>query len=112
MPRPKKCRRICGGMPTYNRFGPKGKRNNSNIVMTIDEYETIRLIDYNNLMQEEAAKRLNVARTTAQAIYTSARKKIAKAFVEGKDIIIEGGDIEVCSHHSLCKERNEDCTNK
>ena len=43
-------------MPEYTRFGPKGKRNNSAIVMTVDEYEALRLIDYEDLMQEEAAK--------------------------------------------------------
>lgn len=108
MPRPKKCRRISGGMPEFTRFGPKGKRNNSAIVMTIDEYETLRLIDYENLMQEEAAKKLNVARTTTQAIYAVARKKVSTALVEGKDIIIEGGDIELyppChnkQHHNRC----------
>ncbi len=112
MPRPKKCRRISGGMPEYTRFGPKGKRNNSAIVMTIDEYETLRLIDYENLMQEEAAKLLNVARTTTQAIYAVARKKVSTALVEGKDIIIEGGDIELCppchrNHHHNCKKNNE-----
>ena len=108
MPRPKKCRRISGGMPEYTRFGPKGKRNNSAIIMTIDEYETLRLIDYENLMQEEAAKKLNVARTTTQAIYSTARKKVSTALVEGKDIIIEGGDIEFPPHcrnkHKKCKE--------
>lgn len=112
MPRPKKCRRICGGLPAYNRFGPKGKRNNASIVMSIDEFETIRLIDYNNMMQEEAAQRLNVARTTAQAIYTAARKKIAQALIEGKDLVIEGGDIEICNHRNLCSEKNEQCKNE
>jgi predicted DNA-binding protein (UPF0251 family) len=102
MPRPKKSRRICGEVPEYNRFGPKGKRNSKSIIMTLDEYEAIRLIDYNNLMQEEAAKQMNVARTTTQAIYTSARKKISTALVEGLDLIIEGGDIVMCEDGPLC----------
>lgn len=111
MPRPKKCRRISGGMPEYTRFGPKGKRNNSAIIMSVDEYETLRLIDYENLMQEEAAKKLNVARTTTQAIYAVARKKVSTALVEGKDIIIEGGDIEIyppCQrHHNKWKKNHQ-----
>lgn len=113
MPRPKKNRRICGELPEFNRFGPKGKRNNKSITMTIDEYEAIRLIDYNNLMQEEAAKRMNVARTTTQAIYTSARKKIAKALVESMDILIEGGDIEMCGQRHQCRYgQGNDCIDK
>ncbi len=106
MPRPKKSRRISEGMPEYTRFGPKGKRNNSAIVMTVDEYEALRLIDYEDLMQEEAAKKLNVARTTTQAIYATARKKVTTALVEGKDIIIEGGEIELCPHYLHRKHRN------
>lgn len=102
MPRPKKARRICGAVPEYNRFGPKGKRNSKSITMTLDEYEAIRLIDYENLMQEEAAKRMNVARTTTQAIYTSARKKISIALVEGIDIIIEGGEVTLCKNGNFC----------
>ena len=39
MPRPKKSRRICGTIPEYNRFGPKGRRNSKSITMTLDEYE-------------------------------------------------------------------------
>ncbi len=109
MPRPKKCRRISGGMPEFNRFGPKGKRNNSAIIMTVDEYETLRLIDYENLMQEEAAKQLNVARTTTQAIYAVARKKVSTALVEGKDILIEGGDIEL---FTPCHKNHNRCRNK
>jgi len=109
MPRPKKNRRICGDAPEYNRFGPKGKRNNKSITMSLDEYEAIRLIDNENLMQEEAARRMNVARTTTQAIYTTARKKIAKALVEGLDIIIEGGDVEICSQQSQCRGPNPHC---
>jgi predicted DNA-binding protein (UPF0251 family) len=103
MPRPKKSRRICGTIPEYNRFGPKGRRNSKSITMTLDEYEAIRLIDYENLMQEEAAQRMNVARTTTQAIYTSARKKIAQSLVEGIDIIIEGGDVTICEAGDNCE---------
>lgn len=102
MPRPKKARRICGTIPEYNRFGPKGRRNSKSITMSLDEYEAIRLIDYENLMQEEAAQRMNVARTTTQAIYTSARKKIAQSFVEGIDIIIEGGEVTMCENGNSC----------
>jgi predicted DNA-binding protein (UPF0251 family) len=77
--------------------------------MTLDEYEAIRLIDHENLMQEEAAQRMNVARTTTQAIYTIARKKIASALVEGLDLLIEGGDVEICNRQDQCKGPHGNC---
>lgn len=73
--------------------------------MTVDEYETIRLIDHEGLMQEDAAERMNVARTTVQAIYGNARKKLAAALVEGKTLRIEGGDVEICGGNPQCAYR-------
>ena len=67
------------------------------IVLAIDEYEAIRLIDYEGLSQEECSDNMNVARTTAQQIYATARKKIATALVEGLPIRIEGGDYRICN---------------
>jgi predicted DNA-binding protein (UPF0251 family) len=64
-------------------------------VMTVDEYETIRLIDYEGMTQEECAISMNVARTTVQRIYNDARKKISAIFVDGDLIRIEGGDYKL-----------------
>lgn len=80
--------------------------------MTLDEYESIRLMDYESLTQEAAAERLNVARTTAQAIYSSARKKLADCLVNGKALRIEGGQIEVCSGKKGCDIRSCPCKNR
>jgi predicted DNA-binding protein (UPF0251 family) len=65
--------------------------------MTIDEYETIRLIDLENFMQEECAAQMNIARTTVQSIYAEARKKIAEAIVNRKWLVIAGGDVVICT---------------
>ena len=64
--------------------------------MSVDEYEAIRLIDYEGLTQEECAEQMSVARTTVQAIYDSARKKLALVLVDSKRLIIGGGDYRFC----------------
>ncbi len=55
------------------------------------------------MTQEEAAEHMNVSRPTLTRIYESARKAIAKALVEGKMILIEGGNIEFEQHWFRCK---------
>ena len=59
--------------------------------MTLDEYEAIRLLDLENLQQEQAAAQMGVARTTVQLIYNNARRKLADCLVNGKRLVIEGG---------------------
>jgi predicted DNA-binding protein (UPF0251 family) len=85
-------------MPSVNRFGPlSGCRNEGEVIqMTVDEYETIRLIDLEGMNQEACAAHMNVARTTVQGIYLEARRKLAKALVEGKVLLIDGGDYHLC----------------
>jgi len=73
--------------------------------MSIDEFETIRLIDFEGLTQKQCAEQMDVARTTVQAIYRSARKKLAQGIVQGISMQIEGGDVHVCEH------RNDACDN-
>jgi len=97
MPRPKKWRKVCC-LPGSNRFGPLNLSANDDdfINMTVDEYETIRLIDLEGLIQEECAKQMNIARTTVQGIYNEARKKVAESLVNGKVLFIEGGEYQLC----------------
>ena len=91
MPRPQKSRRICC-YPDYWSFAPDQDTANDTVTMSLDEFETIRLIDYQAKTQEQCAAEMNVARTTVTAIYDSARKKLAAALVEGRRIIISGGN--------------------
>ena len=97
MARPIKARKICG-KPKINMFGPVNHPKTSYIFMTLEEYETIRLIDYNNLTQEECAGFMEVARTTVQKIYEDARRKIADVLVNGKTLKIEGGNYRLCEN--------------
>lgn len=95
MPRPRKWRKVCC-MPESNLFGPlNGKIQENHLIMSVDEYETIRLIDLENLNQEECAERMNVARATVQKIYTDARLKLAQSLVNGYILKIEGGDYKL-----------------
>lgn len=90
-------------MPRNLRFAPVGCENTEVVNMTLDEYEAIRLIDSLRMNQEECAKMMGVARTTAQSIYNNARMKIAECIVEGKELHINGGD------YFLCEEKVYEC---
>jgi len=71
--------------------------------MSVDEYETIRLIDIEGFTQEMCAKQMNVARTTIQGIYEVARRKVADTLVNGKVLLIEGGEYLLCDQdHPTC----------
>lgn len=96
MPRPRKCRKVCS-LPTEKEFYPaNGCQKLPAIVMTIDEYECIRLIDKEGFSQEECGEYMRIARTTVQQIYTNARRKLAETLVEGLPLRIEGGDYQLC----------------
>lgn len=98
-----KWRRICE-LPEVTRFGPLGAGAGSRdrVVMTVDEYEAIRLIDQQGFNQEECAAHMNIARTTVQGIYFRARKKVADSLVNGKMLIIEGGEYRLCDGVDEC----------
>ena len=97
MARPQKCRKVCC-LPKNSGFVPlqAGKKGDT-VILTVDEYETIRLIDKEALSQEECGRYMQIARTTVQQIYTSARKKLADALVDGLPLRIEGGNYRLCS---------------
>ena len=98
MPRPRKWRKVCC-LPECDRFGPLGAPADHDqfVLMTIDEYETIRLIDLCGYSQEECAGQMNIARTTVQGIYNDARQKLAESLVNGRVLRIEGGEYELCN---------------
>ena len=97
MPRPKKRRKVCC-LPVRTEFAPVGEPFHSGdaVMMTVDEYEAIRLIDHKGFNQEECAGYMNIARTTAQQIYNDARKKLSISLVEGKPLVISGGEYRLC----------------
>ena len=101
MPRPQKSRRICC-YPDYWSFAPDQDKASDTVTLTLDELETIRLIDYFGKTQEQCAGEMNVARTTVTAIYDIARRKLAQALVEGRRIVISGGNYTI--NNSISQE--------
>ena len=100
MPRPQRCRRI-GCFPDRWRFGPLDEEPGEAVTLTLDEFETIRLMDREGLTQEQCAGRMGVARTTVTAIYESARRKVAALIVDGAALRIAGGS------YALAENENE-----
>ncbi len=92
MPRPIKFRRI-GFKPHVNYFKPAGVplAQLEEVVLTMEEFEAIRLKDVEGLEQIEAAKKMDISQPTFNRILCSARKKIADALINGKAIRVEGG---------------------
>jgi len=93
MPRPKR-KRLIEQPPKMEGFKPFGipMKDLEPVILLYEEYESMRLADYEGLNQVDAALKMNVSRPTFTRIYEKARQSIAKAFVEGKAIVIEGGD--------------------
>ncbi len=105
MPRPQKNRKICNP-PKMQGFKPFGIAfcETEHLIMQYDEFESIKLVNYDNISQDEAALRMEVSRPTLTRIYNSALKKMAQAFVEGKSIIIEGGNFQFDKNWFKCKK--------
>lgn len=95
--------------PRMEGFKPFGipMRELESVGLMYEEYEALRLADYENLTHEEAAKRMNISRPTFTRLYDKARKKIAKAFVEGKAIIIRGGTYLSDNYWYRCDDCHE-----
>ena len=108
MPNRKRIRRIT--MPPHMEgFKPFGipMRELDSVILLYEEFEAIRLADYENLTQVEAAVKMNISRPTFTRLYDKARKSIANAFVEGKAIIISGGTFVTDDYWYKCQSCNE-----
>lgn len=108
MPRPRKWKKVCA-LPESTLYGPikEEQRISEMVTMTVEEFETIRLIDQEGLTQEESAQRMDVARGTIQRLYTDARSKLAESLINGNILKIEGGDYTLCDEN----ERRHGCGN-
>lgn len=90
MARPKKCRRICG-RPAHSCFKPNGipMSELKQTDLLPEEFEALRLADYNNLSQQESADQMGVSRQTFGNIINQARFKVAASLVEGNALVLE-----------------------
>lgn len=107
MPRPRKYRQVCQFPQTVSFVPADLEGEQPGIILEVDEYEVVRLIDKEGLSQEECGEHMGIARTTVQQIYANARKKLADMLVDGVPLQIAGGDFRLCDgtrsmHH--CNE--------
>ena len=105
MPRPPRCRRICSA-PRVERFCPCDVAESAPILLTLDEYEVIRLVDLKQQTHEQCAAQMDISRSTVQEIYENARRKLAACLVYGKPLHITGGNVRICSGQ---EQRFESC---
>ncbi len=106
MPRPK-CRRNVCGMPDKNYFKPRGipTLDLEEVNLTLDEFEAIRLADFEQMYQKEAANQMNISRQTFGRIIEEAHKKIADILINGKALKIDGGEISLDEPQPSCKAK-------
>ncbi len=94
MPRPKKPR-LVSGYPLLEAFVPRGVPLTGEIVLSVEELESIRLSDFEHMDQASAAELMNVSRQTYGRILGDARNKVGEALITGKALRIEGGHYEM-----------------
>ncbi|HHE73969.1 MAG TPA: DUF134 domain-containing protein [Desulfobacteraceae bacterium] len=92
MVRPKKDR-LVGFNPKINYFKPRGipVLDLEEVCLTIDERESIRLADLEDMSHESAGSQMGVSRATFGRIVQCARKTIADAIINVKAVRVEGG---------------------
>ena len=90
MPRPRLRRRI-RGRPNSNYFKPQGIRmiELEEISLSLDEFEAIRLIDLEEIPQEQAAQKMQISQPTLSRILKSGRKKLSESIIKGKALKID-----------------------
>ena len=105
MPRSMK-QKMVNHPPLYSSFKPTGvaKRKIQSISLDLDEYEAIRLADYLGMEHTEAAEEMEISRSTFTRLIERARKKAAKLLIEGKELVIQGGNIHFRGNIYRCHD--------
>ncbi|MHB8157999.1 MAG: DUF134 domain-containing protein [Desulfocucumaceae bacterium] len=105
MSRPPKCRKV-EFLPQMTYFKPAGVplRELTEVTLTVEELEAIRLKDLMGFEQEECAEKMGVSRPTYHRILSAARQKVAEALINGRAIRVEGGNFQVVIKHFRCQK--------
>jgi len=103
MPRPSKCRRV-EQLPGYTYFKPAGVPMSelTEVVLSVEELEAIRMRDLTGIEHEACAEKMSVSRPTFHRILAAARQKIARALVNGEALRVEGGNFKLTQHKLEC----------
>lgn len=107
MPRPKRLRKVVAP-PAFKAFKPVGNNISKKeaIELYYEEYEALKLADYDSMSQLKASKIMGVSRPTFARIYAAARKKMAQAMVETRTLITVFGHAVLDKGWFLCKDCN------
>lgn len=99
-------KRIIDQPPVYQHFKPVGipRRFLKSVSMTLDEYEAIRLADYQGLEHRDAAESMKISRPTFTRLIEKARHKIAQVLVEGQELVFSGGNVEYQHTRHRCRD--------
>ena len=95
MARPQRCRRICFE-PEVCSFSPEGGAPGEAVVLSLDEFEAIRLVDAEGRTHAQCAAQMDISRTTVTEICERAHRKIAQSLVSGRALVIAGGNYRLC----------------
>lgn len=107
MPRRKRLRKVVAppGFKGYKPYGNSQKKK-SFVELLYEEYEAIKLADYDLLNHLEASRLMGVSRPTFARIYESARRKLANALVETKEIRSVFGNARLEGTWYICEGCN------
>ncbi|MCG6929965.1 MAG: DUF134 domain-containing protein [Desulfofustis sp.] len=94
MVRPRKPRFV-SAYPTLTAFVPQGINITGETILTVEQFEAIRLSDFEHLDQEGGAAMMGVSRHTFGRLLAGGRSAVAEAMVTGKVLKVEGGDYEI-----------------
>ena len=105
MPRPKS-NRIVHEPPLFTEFKPVGVPGTEleQVLLSLDEYEAVRLADYVGMSHEEAADEMEISRSTFSRLIEQARKKMASFLFQGKLLTIIGGNVHFRFNIIRCKD--------
>ena len=99
-------KRLVQTIPNFKNFKPSGipRKMLKKMELTLDEYEAIRLADYSKLEHLEASEKMKISRPTFTRLIDVARQKVATALIDGMELIIEGGNVNLKNTIYECRD--------